>query len=521
MLITHFSLLGAADLMASENPKPYIKQERQPNIIFIMSDDQGYGDLGATGHPHLKTPNIDKMYSESIRFTQFHVSPTCAPTRSAIMTSRYPFYSGISHTVVERERMHPPAPGGETLGNIMQSGGYKTGIFGKWHLGDEAEFQPENRGFDEVFIHGAGGIGQTYIGSCGDVPDNSYFSPYMRHNGRFVKTDGFCTDVFFEQAKDWMRGEKDKNPDKPLFTYIAMNAPHLPYYAPQEYSDLYQGIYHDKSIRNYYGMISNIDANIGGLLKFLAEENLDDETIIFYTSDNGISGNLFAHEPYNAGMRGAKGTPYEGGTRVFCMMYHKGKTVATDIDTLTMHLDLLPTFADIGHIEIPDEFGAMGQSLLPLVGENGGENAMSPMWDRFFISHVGRWHYGKVEDSKYKNMSIRNQRWKLVNNRQLYDLEKDSAETTNVAFKNPAIVKMLRAEYEEFWADATPYLVNEKTILQKETPKVNPYKEWYWTQYNNKPDDTRKYIIPVLSQQGNFFLGLPNYKIKRLLEKSE
>jgi arylsulfatase len=152
----------------------------QPNILFVLADDSGYGDLSATGHPILKTPNLDRLYNEGVRFTDFHVSPTCSPTRAALMTGRHEFKNGITHTILERERLNPDAI---TIAQVLKSAGYTTGIFGKWHLGDEAEYQPNRRGFDEVFIHGGGGIGQTYPGSCGDAPGNTYFDPAILHNG--------------------------------------------------------------------------------------------------------------------------------------------------------------------------------------------------------------------------------------------------------------------------------------------------------------------------------------------------
>src|SRR5215472_1212482 len=186
---------------ASHFGQTAIAQSRKPNIILILTDDQGYGDLGRHGNSILKTPNLDRLHDESVRFTDFHVSPTCSPTRSALMTGRHEFRSGVTHTIAERERLSLKAT---TIAQVLHAAGYTTGIFGKWHLGDEAAYQPGRRGFDEVFIHGAGGIGQTYAGSCGDAPGNTYFKPAILHNGRFEKTEGFCTDVFFDQALRWI-----------------------------------------------------------------------------------------------------------------------------------------------------------------------------------------------------------------------------------------------------------------------------------------------------------------------------
>ena len=204
-------------------------KKKAPNIILILTDDQGYADISAHGSPDVSTPNMDKLKSQGISLVDFQVSPTCAPTRSAIMTGRHPFKNGITHTILERERM---ALGITTLQQVLKKGGYESGIFGKWHLGDEQEYQPDSRGFDEVFIHGAGGIGQAYAGSCADVPDNKYFDPIIKHNGTFVKTKGFCTDVFFTQALSWIKNKSKE--DKPFFVYLSTNAPHGPFIAPEK-----------------------------------------------------------------------------------------------------------------------------------------------------------------------------------------------------------------------------------------------------------------------------------------------
>src|SRR6056297_4248829 len=189
--ITTMTVASAADLSGSK-----------PNIIVVMTDDQGYAPVGEHGHPWIETPNLDELHARSTRFDRFLVSPTCAPTRSALMTGRHPMRNGVTHTILERARMTLNAV---TLPQALQTAGYTSGIFGKWHLGDEEAYQPHKRGFDEAFIHGAGGIGQAYDCSCADVPGNKYFDPIIRHNGSFVRTSGFCTDVFFTAAIGWMQ----------------------------------------------------------------------------------------------------------------------------------------------------------------------------------------------------------------------------------------------------------------------------------------------------------------------------
>jgi len=305
-----------------------------PNVIVILTDDQGYGDLACHGNPHLKTPHLDRLHSRSVRFTDFHVSPTCAPTRSALLTGRHEFYNGVTHTILERERLSLKAV---TLTQELKRAGYRTGIFGKWHLGDENAYQPGKRGFDEVFIHGAGGIGQTYPGSCGDAPGNNYVNPVIRHNGVFEATQGYCTDVFFRQAISWMSETKAS---APFFAWIAPNAPHAPLIPPPGYvAPGNPAIPAD--VAKFYAMIENIDENVGRLMKFLAERGLEKDTLVIFMTDNGSAhgAKLFA-----ARMRGAKGTPYEGGTRVPCFWSLPGRLPSgRDCTGLTISRTLTPT----------------------------------------------------------------------------------------------------------------------------------------------------------------------------------
>ncbi|MFM2382551.1 MAG: hypothetical protein RL515_538, partial [Verrucomicrobiota bacterium] len=279
----------------------------RPNILFILTDDQGYGDISAHGNPILKTPNLDKLRSESVRFTDFQVSPTCAPTRSALLTGRHEFKNGVTHTILERERM---ALGAATLTEQLQKAGYRTGIFGKWHLGDEAEYQPNKRGFDEVYIHGAGGIGQSYPGSCGDVPGNSYYGPTLLHNGKFVKTEGYCTDMFFAQATKWIEGEVAAK--RPFYAYVATNAPHAPYNAKPEDAALY----------------ADIDQNVGKILARLEELGVAKDTLVVFMNDNGGTAGV---KVFNAGMRAAKGTPYMGGIRAISFWRLPGRFQPMDV----------------------------------------------------------------------------------------------------------------------------------------------------------------------------------------------
>ena len=240
----------------------------RPNIILVLTDDQGMGDLSCTGNTILKTPHIDAIYEKATRFTDFQVSPTCAPTRAAIMSGRFPFEVGVSHTLMQRERLAPKVV---TFPQALQKAGYKTALFGKWHLGDDGEYLPQNRGFDEVLMHGAGGIGQYSFGDFEANADNKYFDNVFLHNDTVVKTKGFCTDVFFQAALSWMK--QQSSTDDPFFAYISLNAPHGPLHCPQKYLDLYKD--QKNNIAAFFGMITNIDENFQRLRGFLKEQELE------------------------------------------------------------------------------------------------------------------------------------------------------------------------------------------------------------------------------------------------------
>ncbi|QDU79668.1 Arylsulfatase precursor [Polystyrenella longa] len=471
------SSLSAAELAGS-----------QPNIILVMTDDQGYAPVGRHGHPWIETPNLDSLYDESTRFTRFLVSPTCSPTRSALMTGRHPMKNGITHTILERERMTLDAT---ILPQVLKSAGYATGIFGKWHLGDEEPYQPHQRGFNETFIHGAGGIGQAYDCSCADAPDNSYFDPIVRHNGSFVKTDGFCTDVFFKAARGWIKSQQAA--DQPFFAYITTNAPHGPFLAPPEDKQRFLDRGFTETTAGFYGMIENIDQNMGRLLKEIEESNLAENTMVIFMSDNGMTGagsgrlgqplgqaepgkvdsnkQLF---PYNAEMNGLKGNPHEGGVRVPFFVRWPGKIQpGQDIDRIAAHIDLLPTLAALTGAALPEN-QVEGRSLLPLI-----EDPTTEWSDRYLFTHVARWPTGADPDQfQWKNFAIRNQQYRFVNNDQLFDMQKDPGETINVIEDHPEVVEQMRTAYEKFWQETRPLMVNEDAPLSK----TRPYHELYKAQ---------------------------------------
>ncbi|NWK54538.1 arylsulfatase [Verrucomicrobiaceae bacterium N1E253] len=455
-------------------------KEIQPNIILVMTDDQGYADLGCHGHPFLKTPNIDKLYGEAIRFTDFHASPACAPTRSALMSGKAPFKVGVTHTAEPRARLKL---GTVTVAEALKSNGYVTGIFGKWHLGWENEYQPENRGFDEVFIHGGGGIARSQPKA--ETPlkngkEKGYFNPFLKHNGSFVQTEGYCTDVFFQQALGWMKSNVDQN--KPFFAYIATNAPHSPYIVDPKYSSPYKDKC-DLHTANFYGMISNTDENMGTLMSSIDKWGIRDNTILIFMTDNGSSK---GSKVYNAGMKGKKCQPSEGGAKVpLFIRWPQKLTAGLDVDRLTRHYDLFPTLLDLSSGQLPAGLELDGRSMVPLM-----KNPQTKEWeDRNTFIHVAKWPTGKRDKHKYANFAVRNERWRLEgpfkkNNTtlkdtriQLYDIKNDPGQTTDVSKKHPEIYKKMLSSYEQWWELCLPLMINEDADAAKENPFLEQYEK--------------------------------------------
>ncbi|MBN9692648.1 MAG: arylsulfatase [Verrucomicrobia bacterium] len=469
---------------------------RRPNIVLVLTDDQGYGDLSCHGNPLLRTPHLDRLHDEGVRFTDFHVSPTCSPTRSALLTGRHEFRNGVTHTILERERLTLQAV---TLAQVLQSVGYATGIFGKWHLGDETEYQPDRRGFEEVFIHGGGGIGQTYPGSCGDAPGNTYFNPAIWHNGSFVKTRGYCTDVFFGQALTWIEAVQGR---RPFFAYIACNAPHAPLQVRPEDEARYAGKIANTNAVKFLGMVANIDDNVGRLLERLAILGRDRDTLVIFLTDNGADGGILTG--YNAGMRGKKGTAYLGGTRAASLWRWPGTLVPGARSNLTAHLDVFPTLAELAGASSTPAIRAQveGRSLVPLL-----ESGSAPWPDRTLFTHLGRWAKGAdPATTKYRMAAVRTPRWHLVSadatntpRWQLFDVSGDPGETTDVAAANPDVMRELTQAFEAWWVSVQSGLVNETV----RGPQLNPFKERYWRQFGGGPTEQEKRLMdPELSPVG-------------------
>ena len=496
-LLSLFSILWAGLALLPVSGQAASLAGKRPNIIFIITDDQGYGDLSVHGNPVLKTPHLDRMHAESVRFTNWNNSPTCAPTRSALMTGRHEFRNGVTHTILERERLDPKAT---TVAEVLRGAGYHTGIFGKWHLGDEAAYRPESRGFEESFIHGGGGIGQSYPGSCGDAPGNRYFDPAILHNGAFVKTTGYCTDVFFSEATKWV--ESQKGGKEPFFCWIATNAPHGPYIARPEDKALYEGKGLKDSVASFFGMIHNIDENVGRLLAKLDEWGIAKNTLVVFMNDNGGTEGV---PVFNAGMRGAKVSPWIGGVRAISFWRWPGTLTPGDCPALTAHLDFFRTAAEFAGVKLDDKLlqqSAEGRSLLPLL-----ENPKAAWEDRFLFTHMGRWPKGTSPDAaKLRNAAVRNTQYTLVSETgrsphaaktaespapaaagprwQLFDVIADPGQTKDIAAESPEVVQNLSAAYDAWWTSLKgQYDLNENAY----GPRLNPFAEIYWKQFGGGP----------------------------------
>jgi arylsulfatase A-like enzyme len=426
---------------------------KRPNVVLVITDDQGYGDLSCHGNPVLKTPNLDKLHSESVRLTDYHVAPTCSPSRAALITGHWTNRTGVWHTIMGRSMLRANEV---TIGQILGDGGYHTGMFGKWHLGDNYPYRPEDRGFQEVLRHGGGGVGQTP-----DFWDNAYFDGSYFHNGKAVPAKGFCTDVFFDYAKRFINKVKDD--EKPFFVYLCTNAPHGPMHSPEKFSEPYtkQGV----NVGNFFGMIANIDHNVGQMRAFLKKKGLAENTIFIFTTDNGTSSGANVH---NNGMRGRKGSEYDGGHRVpFFMHWPKGGlTKGRDVDMITSYVDIVPTLIDYCDVPAPKGVKFDGVNIRPLIEGKAGN------WpDRILITDSQR-----VRDPiKWRKSAVMTDQWRLINGKELYDIKVDPSQKKDVASANPGVVKRLTKRYDAWWDEIVPTFGKPTAIyLGAKAPLANP-----------------------------------------------
>lgn len=408
---------------------------QKPNVLIVLTDDQGIGDFSYMGNPVLKTPNFDTFAKEAVRLTDFHVCPMCSPTRGQLMTGLAALRNGATSVTAGRTFLRLGIP---TLADVFGKAGYRTGIFGKWHLGDSYPHRPIDKGFQESVYHL--GWGQLLSTPEFDWPliDGRYF-----HNGVEKRYQGHCTDFWFDSAMAWMKERKQKG--EPFLCYLPTNAPHAPYIDLEEYIAPYRG----KGPAGFFGMIAHLDKRFGDLERFLAEEKLRDDTIVIFMTDNGGTAGV---NLYNAGLRGRKTEYYEGGHRVPCWVRWPGGKLGSprDITTPTQNTDLLPTLCELCGVT-PPQWAASDEMYhgVSLAGLLRGSQKDLP--DRKLVVQ-----YGQI--IKKFDACVLWGKWRLVKGEELYDIEADRGQKMNVAGQHPDVVKAMRDYYETWWKGLEPML---------------------------------------------------------------
>jgi len=442
------------------------KDSSRPNVILILSDDQGYGDVGFHGNTKIKTPHLDRMAKAGVELSRFYCSPVCAPTRASLMTGRYFYRTGVIHTSRGGAKMQAAET---TIAELLKAAGYKTGIFGKWHLGDNYPMRPEDQGFEETLIHKSGGIGQSP-----DQP-NSYFDPLLWKNGKKQKTAGYCTDVFFKAALDFI--DQQKTDKQPFFVYLPTNAPHTPLEVDRSYWEPYQKAGLDETTARVYGMVTNLDENVGKLMRYLEESGLLDTTIVMFIGDNGPQ-----QKRFTAGLRGRKSWTYEGGIRVPFLAQWRGQFKAgLKRDQIAAHIDLLPTLLSLTKTPRPESLVLDGVDLSDLLLS---KQSYLPNRSLFFQVHRG------LTPQQYQNAAVVTQRFKLVSYPgtfgkenlmktaepvlELYDLSADSGEKHNLIQTQRETAVELQQQYDAWFSRMKQSRNFEPGLIIVDSEKESP-----------------------------------------------
>ncbi len=436
--------------------------DRKPNVIVVLTDDQGYGEVGYNGNPIIKTPNLDKFAEDNVIFSQFYTSPVCTPTRAALMTGRDPYRLNVpwvGHPLHTDELAMPEA---------FKAAGYATGCFGKWgNLGTHYPLRAVDRGFDYSVVHRKGQFSPPHNKTV-------YFDPILQVNGQDRQFKGYCNDIWFEEAENFI----ERNKHRPFFVYLPTNLPHLPAQVPKKYSDMYKGkLIHDQAER-VYGMITHVDERFGRLMDKLDELGLRDDTIVIFLSDNG---GIWRDNKkmYRAGLRGFKGLVYEGGIRVPCVMSWPNKFKNRTVDLIASQTDIMPTLLEAAGIQLTRKIKFDGVSLMPLLT---GEIAPEDWSDRTIILQG----YPEAKPQIRRCFMVRNQRYKLVqaygnkfidnitdqripeNNfkYELFEIEKDPGEKYDISSQHPDLVRKMIRQYEDWFADVStkPGFTRERAV---------------------------------------------------------
>lgn len=430
----------------------------RPNIVLVITDDQGYADLSSMGNPVLQTPHIDSLARDGASMDTFYVSPVCSPTRASVMTGRYSYRTRLVDTFKGRSMMDPEE---YTIAEALGKSGYATGIFGKWHLGDNYPMRPTDQGFDESLIHLGGGLGQP-----SEPRENKrrYTDAILFRNNEQVQTKGYCTDVYFDGAFDFI--DDSLKAKKPFFAYIATNAPHSPYHdVPEALYRKYKNtdlspvlLGNDKdadTVARVFAMVENIDDNVGRLLAHLDKRQAADNTLVIFMVDNGPN-----TRRYIGPSRGKKNEVHDGGIRSpFYVRWPAELKAGHTSDRIAAHIDIMPTLLDAADARLPSSHPFDGRSILPLLK---GEKVDWP--NRSFALQI---HRGN-EPTPLHHIAVREQRWKLVHPTgfgneampqnvplELYDMEADPGESNNLFEERPEIAKRLLQTYQDWFDDVS------------------------------------------------------------------
>lgn len=456
-----------------------------PNVIVVITDDQGYGELSAHGNPVLKTPSLDRIRAESVRFTDFHVAPMCTPTRGELMTGLDAFRNGAMNVSSGRTLLRRGIP---TMADVFAASGYRTGLFGKWHLGDSHPFRPQDRGFHESLW-----FPSSHIGSVPDAWENDYFDDTYLHNGHRRPYQGYTTDVFFREAIHWMKAEAAAG--RPFFCYLATAAPHWPHFVPDRYRAEVRTALQAASAQlppmparqqeelvSYLAMIANIDENLGRLDAFLSGGGLRENTLLVFLTDNGST---FGPRYYNAGMKGGKVTLWEGGHRVPCFVRWPagGLREPSDIPGLTQVQDLLPTLIDLCGLNPPAGARFDGVSLAGVL-----RGTADPPADRMLVINYSRMPHGIAQPTtdnpaipRREGAAVLWKRWRLLEDRELYNLEADPLQQANVIADHPDVVSRMRGHLDAWWNSLKDHVNDFECVTighEAENPVLLTACEW-------------------------------------------
>jgi arylsulfatase A-like enzyme len=482
--------------------------EARPNILLIMTDDQGYGDLGFHGNPNIVTPNLDRFARESVRLKSFYVSPVCSLTRASLMTGRYNYRTGVVDTYAGRSLMHPDET---TIAEVLAASGYRTGIFGKWHLGDNAPMRPIDQGFQEALVIKGGGIGQA-----SDPPGgSSYFNPILQHNGQPQRYPGYCSDIYTKAAIDFVGA----GGDRPFFAYLSFNCPHDPLEAPAAELASYKSmklapeelpkpdqpitpssLSPAEMVARVYAMVTNIDTNVGRVLSALESRGLARDTIVIFLTDNGP-----AKVRFNAGLRGLKGSVYDGGIRVpFYIRWPARFPSGRLVDRIAAHIDVFPTLLEACGVAGPDRIPVDGRSLMPLL--SGGADVAWPDRTLFF-----QWHRGDRPEPD-RAFAARSQTYKLLRAEpplesrkipplELFDMESDPREQHDIAMEQPQVVERMHADYLAWFKDVCSTRGFEPVRIEiggeRENPTILTRQDWRGPRAGWGPNDQGHWEVEV------------------------